>query len=184
MREAGHWRDSARAYKVLLDDIEVGQIEEGEDKEFHVDPGAHRLRLKIDWAASRELPLTLEPATTATLLCKPGGSAFTTLIHAVAKRHDYVDLRSAADEERATGAMDHRLRERRARRSAWLRTHLIQASLIAGIIWAFTFWAFQLLLGQDGDSALVSLIISVVVGVLVVAPVWVFTMRRFYKKRE
>ncbi len=177
MREAGDWRDSARAYKVLLDDIEVGEVEEGEDKEFHVDPGAHRLRLKIDWATSREVPLTLEPDTTTTFLCKPGGSAFTTLVHAVAKRHQYLDLR-LADEERATGAVDHRLRERRARRSTWIRTHPIQASLIAGIIWAFTFWAFQLLLVQDGDSALVLLIISVVVGVLVVAPVWAFSLRR------
>lgn len=53
-RDSGY-ADRLRKYKVLLDDVEIGEISNGETKSFEVAPGEHILQLKIDWACSNEV---------------------------------------------------------------------------------------------------------------------------------
>lgn len=47
--------DLFRAYKILLDDEEVGRIKNGKMLEIEVSPGTHLLQLKIDWCTSNQV---------------------------------------------------------------------------------------------------------------------------------
>lgn len=47
-RDSGY-ADRVREYRVLIDGIEIGRIGNGEEKSFDIDPGPHRLSVKIDW---------------------------------------------------------------------------------------------------------------------------------------
>ena len=49
------YADKFRAYKVLLDGIEIGDIRQGESKQFPVQEGKHTLQLKIDWCTSESI---------------------------------------------------------------------------------------------------------------------------------
>ena len=50
-RERG-WGDALRAYKLLVDDVVVGDIRAGETKTWEVAPGWRTVRMKIDWCGS------------------------------------------------------------------------------------------------------------------------------------
>lgn len=50
-RDSGY-ADRVRAYQVILDDARIGEISNGEKREFPIPPGLHHLRLKIDWCGS------------------------------------------------------------------------------------------------------------------------------------
>ena len=47
--------NSARAYKIIINDIECGKIKINETKEFKVKNGSHTVRAKIDWCRSNEV---------------------------------------------------------------------------------------------------------------------------------
>jgi len=57
-RDSG-WADSVRAYKVVLDSEVIGNINDGEEKEFDVDVGHHELFLKIDWCRSNSIKFNM-----------------------------------------------------------------------------------------------------------------------------
>lgn len=50
-RDKGY-ADRLRAYKVVLNGERIGEIRNGETKEFSICPGKHTLSLKIDWCGS------------------------------------------------------------------------------------------------------------------------------------
>jgi hypothetical protein len=50
-RDSG-WADRFRDYKIILDGNVIGQIKNGEEKEFSIPEGDHLLSLKIDWCGS------------------------------------------------------------------------------------------------------------------------------------
>jgi hypothetical protein len=50
-RDSGY-ADRRRAYKVVLNGESIGEIRNGETKEFPIGPGKHALSLKIDWCGS------------------------------------------------------------------------------------------------------------------------------------
>jgi hypothetical protein len=54
------YADKMRAYKVLLDGTEIGNIRQGESKQFPVQEGKYTLQLKIDWCTSE--PITFDLA--------------------------------------------------------------------------------------------------------------------------
>ena len=70
-RVRGGRPDRFRAYKVIIDNIEVGKIRRGESRRFEVDAGLHRIRLAVDWCRSRPIDLELEPKQDARLRCWP-----------------------------------------------------------------------------------------------------------------
>lgn len=49
------YADGERDYRVLIDGQEIGRLANGNTKSFPVIAGTHTLRLKIDWAGSREI---------------------------------------------------------------------------------------------------------------------------------
>lgn len=53
-RDSGY-ADRLRAYAVILDGKKIGEVRNGETKEFPINSGAHEISMKIDWAGSRKL---------------------------------------------------------------------------------------------------------------------------------
>jgi hypothetical protein len=54
------FKDAARAYQAELDGQVIGKINRGESIGFDVQPGKHRLRLKIDWCSSPGLDFEIQ----------------------------------------------------------------------------------------------------------------------------
>jgi hypothetical protein len=57
-RDSGY-ADRLRAYRVVVDDSEVGTLNNGESKTFSIEPGPHALVLKIDWCSSNTVRFDL-----------------------------------------------------------------------------------------------------------------------------
>ena len=48
VRDSGY-ADRLRAYKIVLDGSSIGEIRNGETKQFEISPGEHELSATIDW---------------------------------------------------------------------------------------------------------------------------------------
>lgn len=89
-REKAPWRDRLRAYEVLLDGKSVGSLRAGGTLDLPLQPGVHRLQLKLDWCSSPEFEL--DGSTEHLLHCKPGGSALMALIDIIFRPNRYISL--------------------------------------------------------------------------------------------
>jgi hypothetical protein len=69
VRDSG-WADRLRAYHVIVDGEEVGEISNGETKDFRVSPGHHQIRLKIDWCGSNILAFEVAEGDKPTFYAK------------------------------------------------------------------------------------------------------------------
>lgn len=49
------YQDSIRKYKVFLDEVQVGEVSRSETFKLAVEPGEHKICLKIDWTSSNTL---------------------------------------------------------------------------------------------------------------------------------
>jgi hypothetical protein len=91
-RQAGGYTDRARAYKVLVDGEERGAVKQGKGIEIEVDPGPHRVKMKVDWAGSPTLEVDLAEGERAEFLCAPNASPLTAIFYAFFRRSDYIRL--------------------------------------------------------------------------------------------
>ncbi len=55
LKRVSCWTDRLRAYKVILDGNTLGEIGNGEEREFKVPAGKHTLKMKIDWCGSNTI---------------------------------------------------------------------------------------------------------------------------------
>ena len=63
-RDSGY-ADRIRAYVVIIDGKKIGELRNGETREFSVDSGARKISMKIDWGGSEILDFTatdIEPS--------------------------------------------------------------------------------------------------------------------------
>jgi hypothetical protein len=63
--------DHLRAYHVLLDGDQIGEVRAGETLLYDVGPGRHEFQLKIDWCWSRKIQLALDAGSSVRLSCSP-----------------------------------------------------------------------------------------------------------------
>jgi hypothetical protein len=63
------WLDSFRKYRVSCDRKTTASLKRGETAEFSVQPGAHELRVGVDWCSSNNLTFTLAPGGEAKFFC-------------------------------------------------------------------------------------------------------------------
>ena len=54
VRDSGY-ADRLRAYKIVVDGKTIGEIRNGETREFPISCGQHELALKIDWCGSKTI---------------------------------------------------------------------------------------------------------------------------------
>jgi hypothetical protein len=57
-RDSGY-ADRIRAYQVIVDGTKVGEVRNGETKQFFITPGQHQFWLKIDWCGSKTVDFTV-----------------------------------------------------------------------------------------------------------------------------
>ena len=72
-RKANLWVDRARAYHLIIDDEDRGEIRRGERRTIEVEPGTVEVFLKIDWCRSHTLSLDLDEGSEVHLRCRPCG---------------------------------------------------------------------------------------------------------------
>jgi hypothetical protein len=98
-RNEAHWRDRFRSYKVLVDEIEVREISDGETLEIPVSPGSHTLRLKIDWTGSRKVEFSIGEGETKTFSsCPFRGPAIIAGLRSFFQRDRWILLKDEDDE--------------------------------------------------------------------------------------
>lgn len=93
IRSSSWRRDIFRRYEVLVDDMAVGSLRRGQTLDRSVEPGEHRVSMKIDWKRSNELHISLTAGEVAALLCEPRS-----LVRAVADLapgRPWIDIRRA-----------------------------------------------------------------------------------------
>lgn len=83
--------DHLRAYHVLLDGDQIGEVRVGETLVYDVKPGRHEFQLKISWCWSRKIQLDLDAGSSVRLRCKPR-SLLTVFYGVTFGRHEYIKL--------------------------------------------------------------------------------------------
>jgi hypothetical protein len=58
-----------RAYRLIVDGKKIGRIKDGQTKTFPVEPGEHKLFLKIDCCSSTTLSFSLPANHSARFVC-------------------------------------------------------------------------------------------------------------------
>jgi hypothetical protein len=82
--------DKLRAYKVELDGSVIGEIRDGESRQFPVSQGSHTLLLKLDWCTSETVAFELSDKPVG-FECG-GKSPFLSGFNAIFKRNRYIRL--------------------------------------------------------------------------------------------
>jgi hypothetical protein len=70
-RLKSHWQDRFRAYKVFVDDQEVGSLKNGESGQFEIALGPHTVQVGIDWKFSASYEVSGDTAETLRFRCGP-----------------------------------------------------------------------------------------------------------------
>ncbi|GAA2760828.1 hypothetical protein [Actinopolymorpha rutila] len=73
-REPARWRDKWRAYRILVDGVQVGKVRRGESTTVTLTPGTHHVRLRIDWCTSPEVSVDITAGEQSELECGPARS--------------------------------------------------------------------------------------------------------------
>lgn len=55
LKRQSTYGDKLRAYKIFVDDLEVGKIKDGEVWTHSVSQGEHTLQLKVDWCKTPQI---------------------------------------------------------------------------------------------------------------------------------
>lgn len=63
--------DLFRAYHVVVDGDDVGEVRRGQLRLVHVSPGRHEVHLVIDWARSPSIDVDIASGETVKLVCWP-----------------------------------------------------------------------------------------------------------------
>ncbi len=63
--------DLFRAYRVLVDGEDMGEVKRGQSRLVHVAPGRHEVHLAIDWCRSPSIEVDVAPGENVKLACWP-----------------------------------------------------------------------------------------------------------------
>lgn len=83
--------DHLRAYHVLLDGDQIGEIRSGETLVYDVGSGRLEFQLKISWCWSRKIQLDLDAESSVRLRCSPR-NLLTVFYGITFGRHEYIKL--------------------------------------------------------------------------------------------
>jgi hypothetical protein len=79
-RAATGFADRLRAYRVILDAVEVGRVRRGESLRVETNAGEHQLHLAIAWCRSRSIALSLAGGAEVRFTVRPGVSGLKMLV--------------------------------------------------------------------------------------------------------
>lgn len=90
-RPGGRYRDARRAYRVVVDGQDRGELLPGASLDVPLAAGPHVVRASIDWAGSPEVEVDVLPRRAVVLRAEPAGSPVTALFQMIG-RHRYLRL--------------------------------------------------------------------------------------------
>jgi TM2 domain-containing membrane protein YozV/RNA polymerase subunit RPABC4/transcription elongation factor Spt4 len=93
LERTSSWHDRLRAYKLLINDIEIGGIRDNERLEIRVDPGKHKIQLTIDWCKSLPITIILLEGETKNIICEPASRLYNALLYLTLYRNKYITVR-------------------------------------------------------------------------------------------
>ncbi|MGW0230875.1 hypothetical protein ACWDWO_21390 [Actinopolymorpha singaporensis] len=99
-REPAKWRDKWRAYRILVDGVQVGRVRRGESTTVTLTPGTHHVRLRIDWCTSPEVSVDITAGEQSELECGPARSELGNARQIRDAPHTYLWLRPAISRAR------------------------------------------------------------------------------------
>ena len=91
-RQPSLWRDRLRAYKLVVDGSSVASVGQGETKDVAIEPGHHRVWMRISWCRSRMLDIDLQDGGHARLMCRANGSPLLVILYITVFGARYIDL--------------------------------------------------------------------------------------------
>jgi len=139
-----------RSFKVLIDRNMAGSIDEGRIEELDVAPGRHVVKLKCDWASSRELEVHLGTDERVELTCRTTASGPWVMF---LRPHRYIDVVPSGTTLPAQNALGREL---------WLRVGTGTGALIALVViltWAGV--SAPITVGAGVATFLLSILVSV-----------------------
>ena len=83
-----------RAFRVLVDGKEVGRLRRDGELGVDVEPGTHAVQIRIDWAGSKPLEVTVGPGEVVRLVCEPA-PFIQGLISIFRAPSEYIQLRAS-----------------------------------------------------------------------------------------
>jgi hypothetical protein len=107
-RRAAWWRDRMRDYIVLVDGSERGRVGDDGEVRVHVEPGRHKVRLKIDWCGSPTVDVDVPEDGAQVLDCGPNATPFTAIFYIIFRTSHYLTLRPGARHEAVPDLRDPR----------------------------------------------------------------------------
>lgn len=72
-RDRTRSKDRRRPYRVVVDGFEAGEVRRGETKDFAVEPGAHELRVSIEFEHSEEWHVSVGDGDLVAFVCRSRG---------------------------------------------------------------------------------------------------------------
>lgn len=96
-RDSGY-ADRVRAYLVMVDGKELGRLKNGETKTFPLEPGTHKIVMKIDWCGSNTITFSLADGESARFTCGSslrGTQMFFSLYYIIFARDQYLWLKQS-----------------------------------------------------------------------------------------
>ena len=72
IRRPSEWQNRARVYKVLIDEVEAGNLKNNSSEEFITSAGIHRIQCRISWYSSPVFQVDLKPGQVEYILVKNG----------------------------------------------------------------------------------------------------------------
>lgn len=86
------WVDRGRDYQILVDGVARASVGNDSTVEIPVEPGAHSVRMKVDWCYSRELLITADADAPVLLECGPNASPILAVLYTTILRNSYLWL--------------------------------------------------------------------------------------------
>jgi hypothetical protein len=88
--------DLFRAYRVMVDGDDVGEVNRGQSRLFNISSGQHEVHLGIDWCRSPSIEVDVTSGDTVGLVCWPKFQAWQVKT-ALAKPDEWIVLAQRTD---------------------------------------------------------------------------------------
>jgi hypothetical protein len=98
-RRAAWWQDRMRDYIVLVDGSECGRLGNDGEVRVHVEPGRHRVQLKIDWCGSPAVDVDVPEGVAQVLDCGPNATPLTAFFYVIFRAGHYLALQPGARDD-------------------------------------------------------------------------------------
>lgn len=89
------WMDRNRLYRIEVDGSIVGEVWPNQSAFIALSPGAHTIKVKIDFMSSNELQVEIHPGDAVRLVCRGSGSVVA-LFRTLFKWKSYLTLERAS----------------------------------------------------------------------------------------